>query len=147
MYTRLIGSGRYVSCLSASASSPSQRVSPYASISAKSCPSTPGAPLLEWTCPVSADAPDRLNGLRGVDGRGQQTAPGFPGCVQAGGGGRGSGRPLGVAGGRRAWVAGPAGAGLAALGCGSRDGGERRAGADAPHAAGGAGAPRRPEPG
>ena len=47
MYTLLIGSGRYVSCLSASASSPSHRCTPYASMSAKSCPSTPGAPLLE----------------------------------------------------------------------------------------------------
>src|SRR6516162_2173000 len=47
MYTRLIGSGRYVSCLSASASSASHRSTPYASMSAKSCPSTPGAPLLE----------------------------------------------------------------------------------------------------
>src|SRR5262249_29538636 len=47
MYTLLIGSGRYVSCLSASASSPSHRCTPYASMSAKSRPSTPGAPLLE----------------------------------------------------------------------------------------------------
>src|ERR1700720_519912 len=47
MNTRLIGSGRYVSCLSASASSASHRSTPYASMSAKSCPSTPGAPLLE----------------------------------------------------------------------------------------------------
>jgi hypothetical protein len=36
MYTLLIGSGRYVSCLSASASSPSHRRTPYVSISAKS---------------------------------------------------------------------------------------------------------------
>src|SRR5215470_14570409 len=36
MYTLLIGSGRYVSCLSASASSPSHRCTPYASMSAKS---------------------------------------------------------------------------------------------------------------
>src|SRR3954454_13572464 len=47
MNTRLIGSGRYVSFLSASASSASQRSTPYASMSAKSWPSTPGAPLLE----------------------------------------------------------------------------------------------------
>src|SRR5712691_11087330 len=47
MNTLLMGSGRYVSCLSASASSPSHRCTPYTSISAKSCPSTPGAPLLE----------------------------------------------------------------------------------------------------
>jgi hypothetical protein len=36
MNTRLIGSGRYVSCLSASASSASHRSTPYASMSAKS---------------------------------------------------------------------------------------------------------------
>src|ERR1700729_760794 len=36
MYTRLIGSGRYVSCLSASASSPSHRSTPYASTASKS---------------------------------------------------------------------------------------------------------------
>jgi transposase len=24
----------------------------------------------KWSCPASADTPDRLNGLRGVDGRG-----------------------------------------------------------------------------
>src|ERR1700736_1995095 len=48
--TRLIGSGRYVSSLSASASSASHRSTPYASMSAKSCPSTPGAP------PASAGA-------------------------------------------------------------------------------------------
>src|SRR5580704_17315760 len=36
-----------VSCLSASASSASHRSTPYASISAKSWPSIPGAPLLE----------------------------------------------------------------------------------------------------
>ena len=47
MYTLLIGSGRYVSCLSARAGSPSHRCIPYTSMSAKSCPSTPGAPLLE----------------------------------------------------------------------------------------------------
>src|SRR5712692_11292850 len=47
MNTRLIGSGRYVSCLSASASSASHRSTPYASMSAKSWPSTPGAPLFE----------------------------------------------------------------------------------------------------
>src|SRR6185436_4281908 len=47
MNTRLIGSGRYVSCLSASASSASHRSTPYASMSAKSWPSMPGAPLLE----------------------------------------------------------------------------------------------------
>src|ERR1700751_6362410 len=35
MYTLLIGSGRYVSCLSASASSPSHRCTPYVSMSAK----------------------------------------------------------------------------------------------------------------
>jgi len=45
--TRLIGSGRYVSCLSASASSASHRSTPYASMSAKSWPSIPGAPLFE----------------------------------------------------------------------------------------------------
>src|SRR5271167_3752846 len=47
MNTRLIGSGRYVSRLSASARSASHRSTPYASMSAKSWPSTPGAPLLE----------------------------------------------------------------------------------------------------
>src|SRR5262249_8457136 len=47
MNTLLMGSGRYVSCLRASASSPSHRCTPYASMSAKSCPSTPGPPLLE----------------------------------------------------------------------------------------------------
>src|SRR6266851_275290 len=47
MNTRLIGSGRYVSSLSASASSASHRSTPYASMSAKSWPSIPGAPLLE----------------------------------------------------------------------------------------------------
>src|SRR2546429_1830533 len=47
MNTRLIGSGRYVSSLSACASSASHRSTPYASMSAKSWPSTPGAPLLE----------------------------------------------------------------------------------------------------
>src|ERR1700751_1565304 len=47
IYTRLIGSGRYVSCLSASASSASHRSTPYASMSAKSWWSMPGAPLLE----------------------------------------------------------------------------------------------------
>src|SRR6516164_3663190 len=47
MNTRLIGSGRYVSSLSASASSASHRPTPCASMSAKSWPSTPGAPLLE----------------------------------------------------------------------------------------------------
>src|SRR5580704_14235728 len=47
MNTRLIGSGRYVCSLSASASSVSHRSTPYASMSAKSWPSTPGAPLLE----------------------------------------------------------------------------------------------------
>src|SRR6476646_12292220 len=36
IYTLLMGSGRYVSCLSASASSPSHRCTPYASMSAKS---------------------------------------------------------------------------------------------------------------
>src|SRR5216684_1589733 len=45
--TRLIGSGRYVSSLSASASSASHRSTPCASMSAKSWPSTPGAPLFE----------------------------------------------------------------------------------------------------
>ena len=45
--TRLIGSGRYVSCLSASASSANHRSTPYASMSAKSWPSIPGAPLFE----------------------------------------------------------------------------------------------------
>src|SRR4029077_15654185 len=44
MKTRLIGSGRYVSCLSASASSASHRSTPCVSMSAKSWPSTPGAP-------------------------------------------------------------------------------------------------------
>ena len=43
--TRLIGSGRYVSCLSASASSASHRSTPYASMSAKSWPSRPVRPL------------------------------------------------------------------------------------------------------
>src|ERR1700682_3846161 len=47
MNTRLIGSRRYLSSLSASASSASHRSTPYASMSAKSWPSTPGAPLLE----------------------------------------------------------------------------------------------------
>src|SRR3954452_7296360 len=47
-----------------------------------------------WPCPAFADTPDRLNGLRGVDGGEQQTAPGVSGCVQAGGGGRGARRPL-----------------------------------------------------
>src|SRR5208282_4203743 len=47
MNTRLIGSGRYISCLSASASSASHRSTPYTSMSAKSWPSAPGAPLLE----------------------------------------------------------------------------------------------------
>src|SRR5260370_25664929 len=47
MNTRLIGSGRYVSFLSANASSASHRSTPYASMSAKSWPSTPGAPLFE----------------------------------------------------------------------------------------------------
>src|SRR6266403_2311251 len=50
MNTRLIGSGRYVSSLSASASSASHRSTPYASMSAKSCPSIPGA------APASAGA-------------------------------------------------------------------------------------------
>jgi len=47
MNTLLMGSGRYVSFLSASASSPSHRSTPYASTSAKSWPSVPGAPWLE----------------------------------------------------------------------------------------------------
>jgi hypothetical protein len=47
MNTLLIGSGRCSSFLSASASSPSHRCTPYASTSSKSWPSTPGAPLLE----------------------------------------------------------------------------------------------------
>src|SRR6201987_772661 len=50
MNTGLIGSGRYVSRLSASASSASHRSTPYASMSVKSWPSTPGAP------PASAGA-------------------------------------------------------------------------------------------
>src|SRR5215470_13385462 len=41
MNTRLIGSGRYISSLSASASSASHRSTPYASMSAKSWPSSP----------------------------------------------------------------------------------------------------------
>ena len=45
--TRLIGSGRYVSSLSASASSASHRSTAYASMSAKSWWSMPGAPLFE----------------------------------------------------------------------------------------------------
>jgi hypothetical protein len=47
IYTCLIGSGWQVSCLSANASSASHRSTPYASISAKSWPSIPGAPLFE----------------------------------------------------------------------------------------------------
>ena len=47
MNTRPMASGRYFSSLSASASSPSHRSAPYVSISAKSFPSTPGAPLFE----------------------------------------------------------------------------------------------------
>src|SRR6516225_11089789 len=50
MNTRPIGSGRYVSRLSASASSASHRSTPYASMSAKSWWSMPGAP------PASAGA-------------------------------------------------------------------------------------------
>src|SRR5215471_10051933 len=46
----LFPDGALVSCLSASASSPSHRCSPYFSMSAKSWPSTPGAPLLERHC-------------------------------------------------------------------------------------------------
>ena len=45
---RVTGTYRY-SCLSASASSVSHRSTPYASISAKSWPSIPGAPLLGGT--------------------------------------------------------------------------------------------------
>src|SRR5215467_5657645 len=44
MNTRLIGSGRYVSSLSASANSASHLSSPYASTCSKSCSSTPDAP-------------------------------------------------------------------------------------------------------
>ena len=49
MNTRRIGSGRYVSSFNACASSPSQRSSPYASMSANSWPSTPGAPRFAAT--------------------------------------------------------------------------------------------------
>jgi hypothetical protein len=45
MNTRLIGSGRYVSSLSASAGSVSRRSTPYALMSAKSWPSTPKSGL------------------------------------------------------------------------------------------------------
>src|SRR4051795_4660477 len=84
-----------------------------------------------WACPALTDIPNRLNGLRGVDGRKQQTATVFSGRVQARGGGRGSRRPLGFGGGGRAGLAGPAGADVAALGGGPHSGRERRAGADA----------------
>src|SRR5215218_7702688 len=101
--------------------------------------------LRTWPCPGLTDTPDRLNGLRGVDGGEQQTAAAFSGRVQARGGGGYPRRPLGFGGGGRAWPAGSAGAGLAALGGGAHGGRERRA--DAHPAAGGAGAPRGPEPG
>src|ERR1700730_17411728 len=62
MNTRLIGSGRYVSSLSASASSASHRSTPYASMSAKSWPSTPGAPLLERHWEEERHTSDETNG-------------------------------------------------------------------------------------
>src|SRR3954451_24093192 len=83
----------------------------------------------KWTCPALTDTPDRLNGLRGVDGGEQQTAPVVSGRVQARGGGCDPQRPLGFGGGGRAWFAGPAGTDLAALGGGSHSGREQRAGA------------------
>ena len=46
IHTRRTASARYVLLCSFSASSPSQRSSPYAAMSAKSCLSTPGAPWL-----------------------------------------------------------------------------------------------------
>src|SRR5882672_3729622 len=57
MNTRLIGSGRYVSSLSASASSASHRSTPYASMSAKSWPSTPGAPPASATVGILPQLP------------------------------------------------------------------------------------------
>src|SRR5215203_5948853 len=98
-----------------------------------------------WPCPAPTDTRDRLNGLRGVDGGEQQTAPVLPGRVQARGGGRGPRWPLDFGGGGRTRLAGPAGACLAALGGGPHGGWERRAGTN--QGAGGAGAPRGPEPG
>src|SRR6202048_156024 len=68
MNTRLIGSGRYVSSLSASASSASHRSTPYASMSAKSWPSTPGAPTACagasscWSGTGHMHAPEYLHG-------------------------------------------------------------------------------------
>src|SRR3954454_836837 len=88
---------------------------------ARSCPS---ALTRAWPCPGLTDTPDRLNGLRGVDGGEQQTAAAFSGRVQARGGGGDPRRPLGFGGGGRAWPAGPAGAGLAALGGGAHGGRE-----------------------
>src|SRR5450631_3121609 len=60
IYTRLIGSGRYFSSLSASASSPSHRSTPYASISSKFWPSTPVCPCSSGT--VHRHAPGCLRG-------------------------------------------------------------------------------------
>src|SRR3954464_14026582 len=87
----------------------------------------PQPELLVWTCPALTDSLDRLNGLRGVDGGEQQTAPVVSGGVQARGGGRGPRPPFGLGGGGRAWPAGPAGTDLAALGGGPHGGRERRA--------------------
>src|SRR4051812_50151986 len=75
-----------------------------------------------WTCPALTDSLDRLNGLRGVDGGGQQTAPVVSGRVQARGGGRSPRWPLGFGGGGRALPAGPAGEGLGAPGGGAPSG-------------------------
>src|SRR5829696_6855197 len=101
----------------------------------------------QWPCPGLTDTPDRLNGLRGVDGGEQQTAPVLPGRIQARGGGGCPRWPLGFGGGGRVGPAGSAGPSLAALGGGPHGGRERCAGADAHPAAGGAGTPRGPEPG
>src|SRR5215210_353955 len=57
-------------------------------VEASACPTT------RWPCPGLTDTPDRLNGLRGVDGGEQQTAPVLPGRVQARGGGCDPQRPL-----------------------------------------------------
>src|SRR4051794_25571477 len=91
-----------------------------------------------WTCPALTDTPDRLNGLRGVDGGEQQTAPVVSGRVQARGGGRSPRWPLGFGGGGRAWPAGPAGTGFGALGGGppsGRGGGARGGAPPAPRGA------------
>src|SRR4051812_33217567 len=87
-----------------------------------------------WPCPGLTDTPDRLNGLRGVDGGEQQTAPGLSGCVQARGGGCDPQRPLGFGGGGRVWPAGFAGGGFATPG-GGADGGRPRGGRGGPHPA------------